>query len=86
MDAPKLKENECSVLIAEYSTGHVYKKDLTIFLDGEDENEIFQIFENFDKAKKFVLNFVDTNSEFECVIYDYAGEHLFTCDKNGERR
>ena len=85
MEAPKLKENNCSVLIAEYLTGHVCKKDLTRFRNGENENDAYQIFENFTKAKEFVIEFVAAHPGFECVIYDWQGEFLLDYDENGIR-
>ena len=86
MILPILKENNCSVLISEYATGHVFKRDLKLFLIGEDENEVFQIFDNFSNAKDFVLSFIKSNPEFECTIYNFKGEWLATYDQNGERR
>jgi hypothetical protein len=86
MDAPKLEVNKCSVLIADNQTGHVFKKNLTVFLNGENESDVFQIFDNFTDAKEFVMQFVHSNPEFECCIFDYFGEHLFTYDRNGERK
>ncbi len=85
MDAPKLEIDKCSVLIADIQTGHVYKKNLTVFLKGENESDVFQIFDNFANAKEFVMQFVHSNPKFECVICDYQGQHLFTYDKNGDR-
>ena len=83
MDAPKLEENKCSVLIAEYATGHVFKKDLTLFLKGDNEQEVYQLFDNFNKAETFVLNFIKSKPEFECSIYNNNGEHLKTYDITG---
>ncbi len=85
MTAPKLEENKCSVLIAEGTTGHVFKKDLTLFLNGDDEVEVFQRFDNFSNAKEFALNFVDSKPEFECSIYNANGEHVITYGMEGER-
>ena len=86
MNTPKLKENKCSVLIAEYATGHVCKKDLTLFLKGHNEDEVFQLFETFQDAKEFALNFITNTPDFECAIFDAKGEHLATFDKQGERK
>ncbi|GAB3025610.1 hypothetical protein GCM10027051_32960 [Niabella terrae] len=86
MNAPKLEENKCSILIAEYATGHVLKKDLTLFLNGDNEQEVFKLFDNFSDAQHFVLNFVKGKPEFECSIYDQNGMHLKTFDITGERK
>lgn len=86
MKAPVLEENECSVLIAEYATGNVLKKDLTLFFKGGTEEEVYQIFENFYDAELFVLNFIKSKPEFECSIYNQNGEHLKTYDITREQR
>jgi hypothetical protein len=86
MKAPLLEENKCSILIAEYATGHVFKKDLTLFRKGDNEEEVYQFFENFDDAEIFVLNFIKRKPEFECSIYNHNGEHLKTYDIKGERK
>jgi len=86
MRAPVLEENKCSILIAEYATGHVFKKDLTLFLNGDNEEEVYQLFENFDDAEIFVLNFIKRKPEFECSIYNHKGEHLKTYYIKGERK
>ncbi len=85
MDIPKLEANKCSVLIAEYATGHVFKKDLTLFLNGDDEQEVFKLFDNFYEANSYILNFIKANPEFECSIFNDNGEHLKTIDMTGER-
>lgn len=86
MNAPRLQENKCSLLIAQYATGHVFKKDLTLFLNGQNENEVFQEFCTFQYAKDFALNFLTKNPGFECSIFDNNGEHIATFDKDGERK
>ena len=86
MNAPKLEDNNCSVIIAEYSTGHVVKSDLTLFEKGEEENKAFQLFDNFIQAINYVTDFVQKNPKFECVIYNHLGEHLMTFDQKGERK
>ena len=86
MKPPVLEENKCTILIAEYATGHVYKKDLTLFLNGDNEEDVYQLFENFDDAEIFVLNFIKRKPEFECSIYNHNGEHLKTYDIQGERK
>jgi hypothetical protein len=81
MRVPK-KEQGYSVLIDEFATGHIYNTDLTLFLKGENEHEAFYI----SKTKEFVLNLINTNPKFECVIFDFMGKHLTTYDKHGERK
>jgi hypothetical protein len=86
MKTPVLEVNKCSVLIADYATGHVLKKDLTLFLNGDKEEDVYQLFENFYEAENFVLKFLKTKPEFECSIYNHNGEHLKTSDNRGERK
>lgn len=86
MDIPKLEEGKCSVLIVEYATGNIFKQELTIFLNGQDEEEVFKIFEDFSKAHDFVMNLVTEKPQFECSIFNHTGQHLLTYDKTGERR
>jgi len=74
------------LLIAEYTTGHVFKKDLTLFLNGQNENEVYQVFDTFESAKEYALNFIQKTPEFECSIYNYNGKHLATFDKKGKRK
>lgn len=86
MKAPVLEENKCSILIAEYATGHIFKKDLKLFLKGDSEIDIYQLFDNYYDAENFVLNFIKSKPEFECSIYNHNGEHLKTYDVTGERK
>ncbi len=51
MNAPKLEKENCSILIALNATGHVFKKDLTIFSKGDEEQDVFQLFDNLENAK-----------------------------------
>lgn len=86
MKAPNLDKNKCSVLIAELATGHIFTKDLTLFLKGENESNLFQIFDSFQEAKEFALDFVSSNPKFECVLYDWSGKPLLKYDINGKRK
>jgi hypothetical protein len=86
MKAPLLKEGYCSLLIAEYATGHVYNKDFTLYNNNNDFASVFQIFESFDEAKKYATEMVLTKPDFEFVILDNIGEHLITFDCKGERK
>lgn len=85
MDTPELNENQFSVLIAEYSTGHVLKKDLTFFLVNENPDEVFQVFEGFESAKEYVLNLIKIRPDCECVIMDFKGAHVASFDRNGKK-
>lgn len=85
MNIPKLDENKYSILIAEYATGIVYKTNLTFYREGENENDVFQIFNNFTEARNHALKFVAENPKFECTIYDYRGEFISIFNLEGER-
>jgi hypothetical protein len=85
MNIPKLDENKCSVLVAELTTGHVFKKDLTLFLEGDNEGEVFQEFDNFAAAKDFAIKLINSKPQFECNIYDHNGKYLTAYEIGGER-
>lgn len=84
MKIPILDKNKCSVLISEYATGHVFKKNMTLFQHGENENEVFQIFENIVDARNHTVNFIAENPRFECTIYNQKGEFVTLFNLNGE--
>ena len=74
MNAPKFEDNKCSILIAAYATGHIFKKDLTLFLKGDNEQDVFHAFDNFNTAKEFVLSFIKGRPDLEFSIYNYNGD------------
>jgi hypothetical protein len=84
MNIPILDKNKCSVLIAENATGHVFKSNLTIFKQGENEKEVFQIFENLNQAKDYITNFINKNPKFECTIFNNKGEFVSLINLKGE--
>lgn len=86
MTLPILKENQFAVGKAKYATGHVLKNDGSFFLTGENINEMYEIFENYEDAKNFVIEKVNENHEIECWIINSKGEHMFTYDQKGERK
>jgi hypothetical protein len=86
METPFLKEGYCSILIAEYATGHVYNKDFSIYNNNEDSVNVFQIFENFQGARNYADKMILSKPDFEFVILNHVGEHLLTIDCNGERK
>ena len=86
MNAPKVEENKCSILIAAYATGHVFKKDLTLFLIGDNEQDVFQLFDNLNTAKEFVINFIKCRPDLEFSIYNFNGDYLTTYDIDGESK
>jgi hypothetical protein len=85
MEIPKVKSNQFAVAKAQYSSGIIIKKDSSFFLDGENINEVYEVFNSFQEAKDFAIDEVRKNSEIECLILDYEGNHISTFDVNGER-
>jgi hypothetical protein len=86
MNALLLDENKCSVLIAEYATGHIYKSNLTKFMHGDNEKDIFQIFNNLIDARNYALDFVQKNPNFECTVFNNNGDFISLYNKKGERK
>jgi hypothetical protein len=73
MAIPILEESKCSVLIAEYATGIVYKTNLTLFLNDDNEEDVYQVFDNLLSAKDFAHQLIKSKPEFECSIFDNRG-------------
>jgi len=82
-----LKENQFAVGKAEFATGHVLKNDYSISFSNSDsnQNEIFEIFDDFQIAKDFAKLKVSNNPKIECWIINSKNETIFTWDLNGER-
>lgn len=81
MKPPELNKNQYSVLIAEYSTGIIYKKDFTIYLNDEGEKEVYQAFNCFVDAVKYVQKFIVEKPDFEYLISDERGGYVCKIDK-----
>ncbi len=82
---PILNTGHCSVAFTESETGIVYKKDLTAqYQNGEHSKDVFLEFESYADAEQFVKDFVSNNPQFECIIFDHAGNHLNTFNINGK--
>ncbi len=86
MDIPVLQKNQFAVGKAAYATGHVLRNDGLIFKNGEDLNEMYEVFNSYEEAKKFSLQKIKSNPEIECWIVDSKGNHIITYDINGERK
>ncbi len=86
MKYPNLGKNQFAVGTAKLATGHVLKKDGSYFLAGDEISEIYEVFDSYEEAKKIVVDRVSEKSEIECWIIDSEGKHLFTYDRNGERK
>ena len=86
MDKPKLSQDQFAVGQAEFNTGHVLNNDDSVFHTGDDINNAYTIFGSLTQAKEFGLDKVQNNPEIECYVYNLAGQTIFVCDKNGERK
>lgn len=86
MTYPKLLEHQLAIAQAEFSTGHVLNKNGSLYLAGNDINDVYEKFDSYDQAKEFVIKKVQNNPEVECWIIDYKGQTIFAYDKNGERK
>jgi hypothetical protein len=81
-----LSENQFAVGKAKFETGTVLNNDGTIHRSGNDEIEIYEIFNNYNFAKEFAILKVSNNPEIECWIENAKRETVFYIDKNGERK
>lgn len=86
MNELNLKKNQYVVIKAEFTTGIVLRNDGFYFKSGDDCNEKYNVFENFDDAKNFASNEVQNNKNVECWIQNYKSEMIFLIDKNGEQK
>ena len=86
MKAPKLDNNKCSLLLVEHATGHVFKKDMTLYSRGDVTSDTYKIFDSFSDASLFAQDLIKIKPEFECVIFDNSGVYLTTFDITGERK
>lgn len=82
---PELASHQYAVGRAELATGHVLKRDGSLFQQDEDFNEIFDIFNSLEEAKAFAELKTELNPELECWIINAAGITIYVFDKNGER-
>ncbi len=85
MTIPHLKENQFAVGKAEYATGHVLTNIGTLFLDSQDINDMYEIFDSYEEARDFAIQKVAMFPKIECWIVNSKGEHILTWDKDGQR-
>ena len=82
MKFPELLGNQFALLMANIQTGHVLKKDHSLFLANSDTEAIFEVFDAFDRAKNFAQKKISEYPQIECVIYDHANKALYYCSKD----
>ena len=58
MEKPELFKHQYAVAQAEFATGHVLKKDKTLFLVGDDSKDAFEIFNSYKQAEEFSIFFL----------------------------
>ena len=75
MNAPILKENEYSVLLAELSTGIVLTTNFQRYIG---TGEVFHVFQSYDLAITFINTKLIENSNYEFSIYINKGVYLST--------
>ncbi|MDN3657235.1 hypothetical protein QWZ08_16415 [Ferruginibacter paludis] len=86
MTQPKLAEQQFAIGSAEFSTGHILKKNGELFLTGDDFNDFWQIFNSFEQAKAFIIEKISRNRTIECWVIDFTGKTIFFYNKNGEQQ
>lgn len=84
MEIPKLGKNKCSIIFAEYSTGHILNPDLSLF-NNESGTNPFQVFENLEIAEFYAKDLISNNSTIECLIYDSDGKFIKVINKETEK-
>lgn len=86
MQIPHLNRDQFAVGQAQYFTGHVLKHNGELFLEGEDENEVYKTFNSLGDAKEFMFETVANDPDIECWIIDFNGQTVFAYDRDGERK
>lgn len=77
MEKLKLNQNQFAVGQADVLTGHLLNKDLTLNLNTENSNNIFEIFENLDEALEYAKKKIEENPNVEYWIINSKNETIF---------
>ena len=85
MDIPYLIDGQFAVGKAEFTTGIILNNEGRYYKSGSDLNTMYEIFDSYIKAEKFVRENLNINPNIEYWIVDSQGSHVITFDKNGER-
>lgn len=70
-------ENHFFVVQAEFKTGHVLKKDLSLFISGGDLHEVHEIFNSKSEAIDYAKKMQRENSEIEYWVKDSSDKTIF---------
>lgn len=76
MKFPILNENEFAVLMANCQTGIVLDINLNTYLDGIENQDVYSIFEDIQKAKEFINRIAEQNDKIEFIIYNSKKEMI----------
>lgn len=74
MKFPILKEHEFAVLMANGETGIILDLNFNIYQNNIEIQNVYSIFENIQKAKKFVENISAVHQKIEFIIYNSKQE------------
>lgn len=69
-----LKDYEFVVLMANAETGIILDKNLNTHLSISENQDVYSIFENIQKAKEFINEVSESNDKIEFIIYNSKQE------------
>lgn len=72
---PILQEGLYSVLVNEFNTGIILNTSFNRYKINNNEEQ-FWVFENIDKAYKFIKTKLAVNNGLEFSIYDHTGKYI----------
>lgn len=75
-------ENQFFVGQAEFKTGHVLRKDLSLFKTGGEREEIYEAFNSEIEAKNYAMKKNSENPEIEYWVENKIGKTIFYVSKN----
>lgn len=75
-------ENQFFVGQAEFKTGHVLRKDLSLFKTGGEKEEIYEVFNTEIEAKNYAKKKNTENPEIEYWVENDNGKTIFYVSKN----
>lgn len=70
-------ENQFFVGQAEFKTGHVLRKDLSLFVSGGDKDEIYEMFDSKNNAIEYAKKMNSKNPEIEFWVENNSRKTVF---------
>jgi hypothetical protein len=70
-------ENNFFVGQAEFKTGHVLKKDLSLFISGNDRSEIYEVFDSITNAIEYAKKMNSKYPEIEYWVENNSRKTIF---------